>query len=331
MPSAITTTTIFESLRKRFFDKTTTIADTSTTIGRRSSSPNDTKLDLKLFAQKDNLLKKQSITQSLNPIDFLTVLPEEVALLVIQKLGIDDIKTLRRVCKAWNVTANSDQVWRYHCTLVWSTISTKPSIFPSWKQMYKSIRYACQMANRDGVENAFEHFHAYGLIGDDAAAKASLLNDCVLFQKSKVGVYLSQHPDEMGLFFKMQRFEQRTLPDSLRMVFSKARFPNSSSLSLAPILKMFVQQYTSCNSKYADESNNIHVLCYSVILLGVDLHNPNIKSKMTKREFIKNNRRIIPWDQDYFGDLYDDVYLHGHVAEPRRDPIMSNALKALTM
>lgn len=39
---------------------------------------------------------------------------------------------------------------------------------------------------------------------------------------------------------------------------------------------------------------------------------------MTKREFIKNLRGVVhPTSVDFIGDLYDDIYLRGHVAVPK--------------
>ncbi len=35
-----------------------------------------------------------------------------------------------------------------------------------------------------------------------------------------------------------------------------------------------------------------YVLAYSIIMLTTDLHSPQVKNKMTKEQFIKNNRGI---------------------------------------
>lgn len=65
-------------------------------------------------------------------------------------------------------------------------------------------------------------------------------------------------------------------------------------------------------------SDNIFILCNSLLLLSVDLSSPKVKNKMTKREFIKNLRGVVhPTSVDFIGDLYDDIYLRGHVAVPK--------------
>jgi Sec7-like guanine-nucleotide exchange factor len=55
------------------------------------------------------------------------------------------------------------------------------------------------------------------------------------------------------------------------------------------------------------------MLSYSVLILSNDLHNPRIKNKMTKREFIRNTRQLPHVDDDYSGHLYDNIWVLGHV------------------
>lgn len=59
----------------------------------------------------------------------------------------------------------------------------------------------------------------------------------------------------------------------------------------------------------------VYVLCYSLILLSIDLSSPHVKNKMSKREFIRNTRRAAHnVSDDFVGHLYDNIYLIGHVA-----------------
>ena len=59
----------------------------------------------------------------------------------------------------------------------------------------------------------------------------------------------------------------------------------------------------------------VYIVCYSLILLSVDLTSPCIKNKMSKREFIRNLRRATTGlDSETLGHMYDNVYLCGHVA-----------------
>lgn len=53
-----------------------------------------------------------------------------------------------------------------------------------------------------------------------------------------------------------------------------------------------------------------YVLAYSVIMLNTDLHNPQVKKRMSKEDFIKNNRGINDnkdLDREFLESIYDDI------------------------
>lgn len=50
-------------------------------------------------------------------------------------------------------------------------------------------------------------------------------------------------------------------------------------------------------------------------MLSKDLASPQIKNKMSKREFIRNTRQAVPTaDSDFLGHLYDNIYVEGSIA-----------------
>ena len=56
-----------------------------------------------------------------------------------------------------------------------------------------------------------------------------------------------------------------------------------------------------------------YVLAYSTIMLNVDQHNPQVKKRMTKQEFIKNNRGInnnADLPEHVLTDIFDDISTH---------------------
>lgn len=69
----------------------------------------------------------------------------------------------------------------------------------------------------------------------------------------------------------------------------------------------------------------VSVVMLSIVMLSNDLRNPNIKNKMSKREYIKNTLQALvdqgngPIDIEYLGHVYDNIYLIGHVAPERLD------------
>lgn len=57
-------------------------------------------------------------------------------------------------------------------------------------------------------------------------------------------------------------------------------------------------------------SDAAYILAYSVILLNTDAHNPQVKKRMTKAEFTKNNRGIndnndLP--EEFLSEIFEDI------------------------
>lgn len=53
-----------------------------------------------------------------------------------------------------------------------------------------------------------------------------------------------------------------------------------------------------------------YVLAYSTILLNTDAHNPQVKHRMTKTDFLKNNRGIndgADLPEEFLHSIYDEI------------------------
>lgn len=60
----------------------------------------------------------------------------------------------------------------------------------------------------------------------------------------------------------------------------------------------------------ADISDTAYVLAYSTIMLNTDAHNPQVKNRMTKADFIKNNRGIndgADLPEDFLSGIFDEI------------------------
>ena len=134
----------------------------------------------------------------------------------------------------------------------------------------------------------------------------------------------------------LQNFGNQFLPNALRhFFFNVTSPPNERNEYLSQLVDKFSHRFCQCNpnlglskgnvSKTCRQismighifapSDSVYVVCFSLILLSVDLSSPHIKNKMSKREFIRNTRRAASdVNDDFAGHLYDNVYLIGHVA-----------------
>jgi F-box protein 8 len=115
----------------------------------------------------------------------------------------------------------------------------------------------------------------------------------------------------------LHNYENQFLPNALRGFFSKIEAPKERNEYLSFLLERFSKHFCSCNPQLKEELNEdtVYVICFSLILLSVDLTNPAVKNKMSKREFIRNTRYALPnLNTDFTGHLYDNIYLNGNIA-----------------
>jgi brefeldin A-inhibited guanine nucleotide-exchange protein len=64
------------------------------------------------------------------------------------------------------------------------------------------------------------------------------------------------------------------------------------------------------DSKRAQIIATAYVLAYSTIMLNTDAHNPQVKRRMTRQDFIKNNRGInddADLPEDFLSAIFDEI------------------------
>eukprot|EP00041_Stephanoeca_diplocostata_P013526 m.237346 g.237346 ORF g.237346 m.237346 type:complete len:170 (-) comp19368_c0_seq11:693-1202(-) len=138
------------------------------------------------------------------------------------------------------------------------------------------MRYGAAVANARGITSGVDHFSTFGFVQSTPQGEAELLDNCVLLNKAVVGRRLVENEEVLNLFMRRQKFGDIFLADALRNLFAKAVFPGHSSLSISPVLRKFVHKYVDDNPRLAEQRQHVHVLCYSLILLSVDLYNPHV-------------------------------------------------------
>lgn len=65
-------------------------------------------------------------------------------------------------------------------------------------------------------------------------------------------------------------------------------------------------RYHQNNAGVFPDADTAFILAFSLIMLNTDLHNPNIKNKMTKEQFLRNNRGQWGPDRKYRDTVYVD-------------------------
>jgi Sec7-like guanine-nucleotide exchange factor len=92
----------------------------------------------------------------------------------------------------------------------------------------------------------------------------------------------------------------------LRMLMERILLPSVTG-RVSSILWSYSSAFWRANQLpllYGSESKTFFVV-YSIVLLNVDLHNPAIKKKMSRREFVKNTKALLSDKAMY--EIYDRI------------------------
>jgi len=131
--------------------------------------------------------------------------------------------------------------------------------------------------------------------------------------KAQIGEYLVEGDERniliMHAFVDSMDFTKRRFVDALRHFLQSFRLPGEAQKIDRFMLK-FANRYITGNPNAFANADTAYVLAYSVILLNTDLHSSKVAKRMTKEDFIKNNRGIndnanLP--DDYLNAIYDEI------------------------
>ncbi|KAL2312096.1 Protein transport protein sec72 [Schizosaccharomyces pombe] len=188
-----------------------------------------------------------------------------------------------------------------------------PSQFESNKQRKKLLRTCINKFNYKptrGLKMLSEN--EYVDINDPKAI-AEFLFRADGIDKTTLGDYLGEGDEKsisvMHEFIDCLSFINLKFVDALRRLLQCFRLPGEAQ-KIDRIMLKFSERYMKENPSAFANADTAYILAYSIILLNTDLHSPRIKNKMTKEDFIKNNRGIndgADLDEDYLGFVYDDI------------------------
>ena len=132
--------------------------------------------------------------------------------------------------------------------------------------------------------------------------------------KIKIGEFLGD-PDEFNLkvlkeFTETFDFTGAILDTALRTYLETFRLPGESQ-KIQRVLEAFSERFFEQQTTGVFATKDAaFILCYSLIMLNTDLHNPQVKKKMSEEDFIRNNRAIndkkdLP--REYLSELFHSI------------------------
>eukprot|EP01133_Synstelium_polycarpum_P020003 gene20003-23968_t len=181
-------------------------------------------------------------------------------------------------------------------------------------------------AHRVLVKTAVAHFNAHPRKGIEFTVSSGLCErtpkDIAHFllthddlSKQSIGEYIGDGDDfniqVLHAFVDELDFAGLDFDVALRKFLKNFRLPGEAQ-KIDRMMEKFAQQFYMHNpdNKVFANNDTVYVLAFSVIMLNTDAHNPNIKKKMTKAEFIRNNGGINNGDDlppDFMESLYDRI------------------------
>ncbi|TDZ20193.1 Protein transport protein SEC7 [Colletotrichum orbiculare MAFF 240422] len=131
--------------------------------------------------------------------------------------------------------------------------------------------------------------------------------------KAQIGEYLGEGDPKnieiMHAFVDSMEFTKKRFVDALRTFLQSFRLPGEAQKIDRFMLK-FANRYVMGNPNAFANADTAYVLAYSVIMLNTDLHSSKIAKRMSKEEFIKNNRGIndnADLPDEYLLGIYDEI------------------------
>uniref|UniRef100_G7P6K2 F-box protein 8 n=2 Tax=Macaca TaxID=9539 RepID=G7P6K2_MACFA len=217
--------------------------------------------------------------------------------------------------------ANDELLWQGLCKSTWghcSIYNKNPPLGFSFRKLYMQLDEGSLTFNANPDEGV-NYFMSKGILDDSPKEIAKFIFCTRTLNWKKLRIYLDERRDVLDDLVTLHNFRNQFLPNALREFFRHIHAPEERGEYLETLITKFSHRFCACNPDLMRElglsPDAVYVLCYSLILLSIDLTSPHVKNKMSKREFIRNTRRAAQnISEDFVGHLYDNIYLIGHVA-----------------
>ncbi|KAF8790107.1 F-box only protein 8 like protein [Argiope bruennichi] len=263
----------------------------------------------------------------------LAALPPEISLCVLSHLNATDLCLAACV---WGELAQDQILWQSLCRSQWGYASIyskqKSSCHFSYHHLYLQLDEGTVTFNADAFMG-MDYFIKHQLIDDNPKEIAHFIYSTRTLNVRQKRLYLNKFSlflipfmEDYPKYYEESSFKLLDLAlsfDWLNRVAAedlyKVSIKTAQTLLIhIPQLKHIKEVTSTIHSfreEYTSKKYMVYILCFSLIMLSVDLTSPHIKNKMSKREFIRNVRYAIHRaDDELFGHMYDDVYLRGHIA-----------------
>lgn len=164
-------------------------------------------------------------------------------------------------------------------------------------------------------KKGLQYLQEKGLLGPTSTDIAEFFHCDDRLDKNVVGDFLGENDkfnkEVMSAYVDQMDFGAKDFVSALRTFLDGFRLPGEAQ-KIDRLMEKFASRYCECNPNLGIfvSADTAYVLAYSIIMLTTDLHSPQVKSKMSKEQYIAMNRGIndskdLP--EEYLSQIYDEI------------------------
>ncbi|KAF8350870.1 Sec7-like domain is implicated in guanine nucleotide exchange function [Amanita rubescens] len=144
-----------------------------------------------------------------------------------------------------------------------------------------------------------------------AHSLARFLKECTRLDKRLLGDFISkpENIDILKAFIGLFDFRNKPIADAMRELLESFRLPGEAQ-QIARITETFASIYFASDPLEIKSEDAVYVLAYSVIMLNTDLHNPQIRKRMTIEDYTRNLRGVnngTDFSPEFLQNIYDSI------------------------
>ncbi|KAJ6226011.1 hypothetical protein M0813_00979 [Anaeramoeba flamelloides] len=222
--------------------------------------------------------------------------------------------------KIENINENKLKISNHHLKTL-NTIQKKfidkiiiksPQDISEQKKKKTNIENGIKLFN-ESPKKGIAYFIELGKIENTIVSVTNFLQNTQGLDLEMIGDYLGSEKEfnikVLHYWVDQLDFTNLDFYSALRLFLSGFRLPGEAQ-KIDRMMEKFADRYCNNNPNLFKSADTAYVLAYSVIMLHTDAHSKQIKNKMSKEEFISNNRGIDSGqnlDPHFLSQIYEDV------------------------
>ncbi|KAH9997514.1 Sec7-like domain protein [Russula vinacea] len=140
---------------------------------------------------------------------------------------------------------------------------------------------------------------------------AKFLKSSTRLDKKLLGDFISkpENIDVLKAFVGLFDFREKPIADAMRELLETFRLPGEAQ-QIARITETFAEIYFASKPAEIKSQDAVYVLAYSVIMLNTDLHNPQVRKRMSVEDYQRNLRGVndgSDFSSEYLQAVYDSI------------------------